>query len=150
MVYAQSRIHSREEDVRNSLAFYDRNRSPNQDQTTRSSDNLINQKVNLPYCGFSRPGEPKSKKKKKKKKKIETSTWTLLEKEKRWCTWNSLQKLDKRPGKFVNQKTNRHHPNYKIVVIGQDTKKRLGDLSRLAVAQTLVKDHELLLVWKIR
>ena len=34
------------------------------------------------------------------------------------------------------------HPNYSVVNIGQDTGKTSGDLRKLAVAQTLVKDHQ--------
>ena len=35
-------------------------------------------------------------------------------------------------GGFGNKRTNRDHPNYSIVEIGQNTKKSRGDLSRLA------------------
>ena len=41
-----------------------------------------------------------------------------------------------------------NHSNSGIVEIGQNTKKSPGDLTRLAVTQTLVKDHQLTLVWK--
>ena len=37
------------------------------------------------------------------------------------------------------------HPNYSIVEIGQNTEKSPGDMRRLAVIQTPVKDHELTL-----
>ena len=35
------------------------------------------------------------------------------------------------------------HPNYCIIENGQNTKKSPGDLRRLAVSQTLVKNHQL-------
>ena len=38
------------------------------------------------------------------------------------------------------------HPNYNIVTISQNTEKSSGDLRRLAVTQTPVKDHQLMLV----
>ena len=43
--------------------------------------------------------------------------------------------------------TNGDHPNY-IIEIGQNTEKSPGDLRRLAVTKTPVKDHQLTLVWK--
>ncbi len=40
------------------------------------------------------------------------------------------------------------NPNYYIVLNGQNTEKSPGDLRRLAVTQTPVKDYQLTLVWK--
>ena len=37
------------------------------------------------------------------------------------------------------------HPNYCIIEIGQNTGKSPGDLRRVAVTQTSVKDHQLTL-----
>ena len=37
---------------------------------------------------------------------------------------------------------------YYIIENGQDTEKNPGDLRRLAVTQTPVKDHQLTLMWK--
>ena len=45
-----------------------------------------------------------------------------------------------------NKRTSADPPNYSIVEIAQNTKKSPGDLRRLAVTQTPVKDHQL--VWK--
>ena len=42
------------------------------------------------------------------------------------------------------------HPNYCITEIGQNTKKSPGDLRRLAVTQTPMKDHQVTLMWKTR
>ena len=38
------------------------------------------------------------------------------------------------------------HPNYSIVENGQNTEKSPGDLRRLSVTQTPVKDHQLKLM----
>ena len=38
--------------------------------------------------------------------------------------------------------------NYCIIAIGLNTEKSAGDLRRLAIAQTPVKDHQLTLIWK--
>ena len=40
------------------------------------------------------------------------------------------------------------HPNYCIIEISQNTEKSPGDLRRLTVTQTSVKDHHLMLMWK--
>ena len=41
-----------------------------------------------------------------------------------------------------NKKMSGDHPNYCIIEIDQNTKKSPGDLRRLAVTQTSVKDHQ--------
>ena len=41
-----------------------------------------------------------------------------------------------------NNGTNGDYPNYRIIEIGQNTEKSPGDLKRLAVTQTPVKDHQ--------
>ena len=64
-----------------------------------------------------------------------------------WATWNDLQRLRKKTGGIGNQK-NQDHWDYSIVIINQNTQKNPGDLRRLAVTQTPVKDHQLKLVWK--
>ena len=65
-----------------------------------------------------------------------------------WSAWTDPQKLGK--GRLRIKYRNRDHPNTSIVEIGQNTKKSPGDLRRLAVTQTPVKDHQLTLVWKTR
>ena len=42
--------------------------------------------------------------------------------------------------------TSGDHPNYSIIKIGQNTEKSPGDTMRLAVTQTLVRNHRLTLV----
>ena len=51
------------------------------------------------------------------------------------------QRLRKSTGRLRNQRTNGDDPNYSIINIGQNTEKSPGDLRRLAVAQTPVKDQ---------
>ena len=40
------------------------------------------------------------------------------------------------------------HPNNSIIENGQNTEKSPGDLRRIAVTQSPVKDHQLTLMWK--
>ena len=47
-----------------------------------------------------------------------------------------------------NKRMSTDNPNYGIVEIGQNTEKSPGDLRRLAVTQTLIRNHWLTLVWK--
>ena len=49
-------------------------------------------------------------------------------------------------GRIRNQRTNRDHPNYIIVKIGKNTEKSPGDLRRLVIIDTPVKDHLLMMV----
>ena len=44
--------------------------------------------------------------------------------------------------------TSGDHSNYYITENGQNTEKSLGDLRRLVITQTPVKDHQLKLMWK--
>ena len=58
-----------------------------------------------------------------------------------WCSWYSHQRIGK-----MTKKTSGDNPNYSIGEIGQNTKKSPGDLRRLVVTQTPVKDHKLTLM----
>ena len=58
------------------------------------------------------------------------------------------QKLVKGAGRVGNWRMNWDRPNYGIVEISQHTEKSPGDLRRLTAIQTLVKDHQLTLMWK--
>ena len=64
-----------------------------------------------------------------------------------WCSWYSHQKIGKRAGGLGNNRMGGDHPNYSFEN-GQNTEKSPGDLRRLAVIQTQVKDHQLMLMWK--
>ena len=62
-----------------------------------------------------------------------------------WCTRNGPQRLGKGTGCLGNQSRNRDLSNYGIIEIGQNTEKSPGNLKRLAVTQTPVTDHQLVL-----
>ena len=64
------------------------------------------------------------------------------------CFWYSNWRINKRTGGLGNKRTSGDHPNYHIIKINQNTEKSPGELRRLAVTQTLVKDHQLTLMWK--
>ena len=54
--------------------------------------------------------------------------------------------VTKGTGGLGNKRTCGDHPNYNIIENGQITEKCPGDLRRLAVVQTQVKDHQLMLI----
>ena len=58
--------------------------------------------------------------------------------------------LGKKTSGIGIQRKNRDHPDYCIGKIGQNTEESPGDLRRLAITQTPVKDHQLMLVGKIQ
>ena len=64
------------------------------------------------------------------------------------CFWHSNQRIIKRPRGLGSWRTSRDHPNDSIIENGQNTKKSPGDLRRLAVTQTPMKNHRLTLMWK--
>ena len=49
----------------------------------------------------------------------------------------------------VEMRTSRDHPDYMIIKIGQNTEQSPGDLKRLAVTQTPLRNHQLTLLGKI-
>ena len=65
-----------------------------------------------------------------------------------WCARYNPQRISKGTGRLGNKKTSGDHPNYSIIQIGQNAKKKPGDLRRLAVTQAPVENHQLKLVWK--
>ena len=54
--------------------------------------------------------------------------------------WNGPQRLGKKPEESKNQGKNRDSPDYSIGEIGQNTQKSPGNLRRLVVTQTSVKN----------
>ena len=62
-----------------------------------------------------------------------------------WCFWYSHQRIIKGIG---GRRTSGNHPNYNIIENGQKTEKSPGDLRKLVVTQTPVKDHQLKLMGK--
>ena len=63
-----------------------------------------------------------------------------------WRAWNDFQRLVKGAGRSENWRMCRDHSNYSNAEVGQNTEKCSGDLRRLAVTQTPVKDHQLTLM----
>ena len=88
------------------------------------------------------------------------NTWSLLENWKTMehesdgdtncnqCTQYSYQRIDKESGGLGNKRTSGDHPNDSIIQIGQNIEKSPGDLKRLSVSQTPVRNHQLTLAWK--
>ena len=63
-----------------------------------------------------------------------------------WCVWNSNYRITKGAGGHGSWQTSVDHPNDSIIENGQNTEKSHGDLRRLAVTQSPVKDHQLTLM----
>ena len=63
-----------------------------------------------------------------------------------WCSWYGHQRIGTRTGRLGTNGTGRDCPNYRIVEIGQNTEKSPGDLKRLAVTQTPVRNSQLTLI----
>ena len=63
-------------------------------------------------------------------------------------TWNNPQRIGKGTERLENKRTSGDHADYSIIKIDQNTEKCPGDLKRLAVTQTPVRNHQLTLVWK--
>ena len=58
-----------------------------------------------------------------------------------WCAQNSHQRVDKGTGRIENKRASGDHSNSRIIKIGQNTKKRPGDLRILAVIQNPVENY---------
>ena len=58
-----------------------------------------------------------------------------------WRTRYGHQMINTRTGGLGNKRTSGDHPNYSIIKIGQNTEKSPGDLRRLAVTQTPMKNR---------
>ena len=65
-----------------------------------------------------------------------------------WYFWYSNKRIIKGTGGLGSWQLRGDHPNDNIIENGQKTEKSPGDLRRFAVPQTLVKDHQLMLMWK--
>ena len=65
-----------------------------------------------------------------------------------WCAWNNSQRISKGTGSLGSKRTCTDQSNNTIIKISQDTEKSPGDLIRVFVSQTPVKDHQLRLVGK--
>ena len=62
--------------------------------------------------------------------------------------FGSHQRIIEETGGLGGWRTNGDYPNYSIIENGQNTEKSLGDLRRLAVIQTSVKNYLLMLMGK--
>ena len=60
-----------------------------------------------------------------------------------WCTQYTHQMIGRENVGLGNMRSSGDHTNYSIDEIGQNTKKSPGDLGRLAVTQTPVKNYQL-------
>ena len=65
-----------------------------------------------------------------------------------WCAWYSHQRFGTGTGGLRNKRTIGNLLKYSIVEISQNTEKSPENLRRLAVTQTPVKSHQLMLVGK--
>ena len=65
-----------------------------------------------------------------------------------WCFWHNNERIIKGPEGLGSWRLRGDHPNDSIVENGQNNVKSHGDLRRLAVTQTPVKDHQLTLMRK--
>ena len=63
-----------------------------------------------------------------------------------WCFWYSHQRIIKGTGGLGSWRMGEDHPNYSIIENGQNTEKNPGDLRRLSVTLTPVKDYQLMLL----
>ena len=65
-----------------------------------------------------------------------------------WCIWYCYQMIIKGIGRLGNKKTTGDRPNYYIIGNDQNTDKSPGELRRLAITQTPLKDYQLTLMGK--
>ena len=77
-----------------------------------------------------------------KNKEYEGNNYTNCD----WCFWHGNKRVIKGPGGFVSWWSSGEHANNSIIENGQNTEKSPGDLRRLAVSQSPVKDHQLTLM----
>ena len=63
-----------------------------------------------------------------------------------WCSWCTHRRIKKGAGGLGNEGMRGDPPNYYIIEISENTEKSPGDLGRLDVTQTPVKDHQLTLM----
>ena len=157
MVYAQARIHPGKWDTQTSLGFWDTNRSSNLGQRIRRSDSQQKNRTCW-IMEFAIPADHqvKLKESEKRNKYLDLSRKLKKTVEHKgasdtnceWCARYTHKRIGTGTGGLGNKRTSGDYPNYSISEIDQNTEKSPGDLRRLAVTQTPVKDHQLALVWK--
>ena len=164
MVYAQRRICPVEWDAPISLGFWNTNLSPNHGQTFRLSNKQKkkkkkeNEKRTWRIINSAVPADYRVKLKEREKKK---KYLNLLG---NWCVGhesdgdtdnNSCSQYSHKMTStviegFGKKRASGDHPNCSITEIGLNTEKSPGDLRRLFVSQTSVKNHRLMLAWNTR
>ena len=94
---------------------------------------------------FAVPADHRENQRKRKKRQVlgAVERESNGDRNSNWGTLNGSKRLGKETGRAGNQRTNCDLPNYSIVKIGQITEKSPGDLWRLAIIHTPVKDYEL-------
>ena len=154
MVYAQHRIRPGEWDAQISLGFWDTNKSPNVGQTTKRKER---KNQNCRIVDFAVPADNWIKiKESEKRDKYQDLARGLKN------LWNMkvtvilivigtlgiiLKRIGEVTGTLGNKRTSGDHPDH-IIKIGLNTEKSPGDLRRLAVIQSPVRNYLLTLVWK--
>ena len=68
----------------------------------------------------------------------------------KWCSWYSHQRSGTGTRRLRNNRTSGGYPNYSIYKNRQNTERSPGDLRILAITQTPVRNHQLMLVGKNR
>ena len=145
----------------NPLGLWHTNGSPNHGQKTRPYNNQQKKKKEKRTCkivDFAILTEHRVKFKESEKKDNSLDFARELKKtmehevdnrtNRDWCSCYSHQRIIKGSGGLGDKRTGGDHPNYYIIENGQNTEKSLGNLRRLAVTQTPVKDHQLTVIWK--
>ena len=147
MVYTQPSICPGEWHTQSLMGLWHWNGSPNLGQKTRPYSNQQIKKENLQNWWLCCTGWPQNKTERKGvKKKLWNMKMTIIPiviGAFVTVTKGLLKGLgDLEIGGRVDS------PNYIIVENSQNTEKSPGDLRRLAVTQTQMKDHQLSLMWK--
>ena len=144
MASVQAGIPSREWSAQTSLRFWDTNGSPNLGQTTRPSDNQQKKNLTIKEDHRVKLNEDEKRDKYIDLPRALNKLWNLKVTVIKLVNLEWSIRIGKEIGRLKNQWTD--HPDYSITKIGQNTKKSLGDLRRLAVTQSPWKIHQLTLV----
>ena len=135
------------------MGLWHTNRSPNLSQKTRPYNDQ-QKKRTCKIVDFAVPADHTIKLKESEKKDKYLDLAQELQ-----ILWNmkvtiipieigAFGTVTKETGGLGGYRISGNHPNYSIIENGQNTEKSPGDLRRLAVTQTPVKNHQLKLMWK--
>ena len=157
-MYAQPRIRPAKWDSQTSLRFWDINGSLNLGQTTRPSDSQQKKrrkkkekKEKLPNCGLCCSVWLQSKTEIKLRDMyldLAREQKTMEHESDSGTNQYCHQRIGTGSGGLWNKRMSGDHPNDSIIKISQNTEKSPGDLRRLAVTQTLLRNYQLTLGWK--